>query len=66
MMERLVRDPLRAAGHIGNVASLVILVAVLGFGAPPWIFLPVSIGALILLLHVSMRAERRARERQTS
>jgi uncharacterized membrane protein len=58
MMERLVRDPLRATGHIGTLGAVVMLTAVFGFGAPRWIFIPICFVALMLVLHIGARAER--------
>lgn len=57
-MERFVRDPLRTVGHIGWAATLLLLIAVFGLGAPDWVFIPIGVVAWMLAMQVNLRAER--------
>jgi hypothetical protein len=64
LMQRFVgSSAIRMAKYFGWVTVVIFLVAVLGFGASPMIFLPIGIGGLMLFAHLNDRADRIARER---
>jgi hypothetical protein len=64
MMESFVRDPLRAAGHVGKATTALFLVAVLVFHAPAWVLGIILFGLPNLFLWLYVRAEEQAEERE--
>jgi hypothetical protein len=57
-MERVVRR-LGASGLSGLVNTGV-LVAIFGFGAPPWILIPVNLAGVTLYMEIDSRMRRRS------
>lgn len=58
-MERLTRVPWGPL-TMSAVFSTIALVAIFGFGAPPWIFLPVTIAGVTLNIELDSRVRRRS------
>lgn len=59
-MERIVKGRWGGASGVSTVLNALVAIAIFGFGAPPWILIPVNLAGITLYMELDSLVRQRS------